>query len=111
MKKLVSLNLIKEQCYEIVKTVTSMKNRLCLAHEIIKMLSKDSDRLSKAFIHFGRLVKTQYILRYITDKGEHRHYLLMWIFFANQATFTIRNYGAVMNKASCLSLVSNTVLY
>ena len=66
--------------------------------------------------------KTQYILRYITDenlrrtvqkqlnKGEYRHKLPRWIFFANQGEFTTGDYEEIMNKASCLSLVSNAAL-
>ena len=68
-------------------------------------------------------LKTEYILRYITqsdlrdkvqrqlNKGEHRHALARWIFFANQGKFQVGDYEEIMNKASCLSLVSNAVLY
>jgi len=34
-----------------------------------------------------------------------------WIFFANQGEFTTGDYVEIMNKASCLSLVSNAILY
>ena len=44
-------------------------------------------------------------------KGEHRHGLSRWIFFANQGKFQVGDYEEIMNKASCLSLVSNAVLY
>ena len=69
------------------------------------------------------LLKTEYILQYLTDsdlrdkvqrqlnKGEHRHALARWIFFANQGRFQVGDYEEIMNKASCLSLVSNAVLY
>lgn len=33
------------------------------------------------------------------------------IFFANQGEFTTGDYEEIMNKASCLSLVSNAILY
>ena len=82
-----------------------------------------SDRLSKAFTNLGRIIKTDYILRYLTDpelrrkvqrqlnKGEHRHGLSRWMFFANQGEFQTGDYEEIMNKASCLSLVSNAILY
>ncbi len=82
-----------------------------------------SDRLAKAFTNLGRIIKTEYILRYITDKdlrrtvqlllnkGEYRHNLPRWIFFANQGEFTTGDYLEIMNKASALSLVSNAILY
>jgi len=34
-----------------------------------------------------------------------------WIFFANQGEFTTGDYEEIMNRASCLSLVSNAILY
>ena len=45
------------------------------------------------------------------NKGEHRHALALWIFFANQGKFQVGDYEEIINKASCLSLVSNAVLY
>jgi TnpA family transposase len=45
------------------------------------------------------------------NKGEYRHKLPRRIFFANQGEFTTGDYGEIMNKASCLSLVSNALLY
>ena len=46
------------------------------------------------------------------NKGEYRHKLpLRWVFFANQGEFTTGDYEEIMNKASCLSLVSNAILY
>ena len=82
-----------------------------------------SDRLSKAFTNLGRIIKTEYILRYLIDselrrtvqiqlnKGEYRHKLPRWVFFANQGEFCTGDYEEIMNKASCLSLVSNAILY
>lgn len=125
LTKTVSLYLIEEQLDQLVRLVASMKNKLCPAHEIIRRLSKGSpsDQISKAFTHLGRILKTKYILQYITDpqlrdrvywqlnKGEHRHGLARWIFFANQGKFRVGDYEEIMNKASCLSLASNAVLY
>ena len=96
-----------------------------VGREVVQRLinSYPSDRLSKAFTHLGRIIKTQYILRYMTDpqlrrmvqrqlnKGEYRHKLPRWIFFANQGEFTKGDYEEIMNKASSLSLVSNAILY
>tara|TARA_Y100000815_G_scaffold241752_1_gene238212 strand:- start:353 stop:850 length:498 start_codon:yes stop_codon:yes gene_type:complete len=108
-----------------VRVAASLKKKLSPAHEVIRRLSKGSpsDKLSKAFTQLGRILKTEYILQYITDsdlrdkvqrqlnKGEHRHQLARCIFFANQGKFHVGDYEEIMNKASCLSLVSNAVLY
>jgi TnpA family transposase len=81
-----------------------------------------ADRLAAALSQLGRLVKTIHILRYIHDeklrqaiqmqlnRGEFRHILAKWIFFANQGDFRVGDYEEIMNKASCLSLISNAVL-
>ena len=70
----------------------------------------------------GRLVKTRNVLRYLHDtpfrrliqaqlnRGESRHALARWLFFANQGEFRTSDYEAIMNKASCLSLLSNAVV-
>lgn len=125
LTKTASIDLVIEQFDEMVRVAASLKKKLSPAHEIIRRLSKDSpsDKLSKAFTQLGRIIKTQYILQYITDsdlrdkvqrqlnKGEHRHQWARCIFFANQGKFQVGDYEEVMNKASCLSWVSNAVLY
>jgi len=45
------------------------------------------------------------------NKGEYRHKLSRRVFFADQGEFTTGNYEEIMNKATCLSLVSNAILY
>jgi TnpA family transposase len=63
-----------------------------------------------------------YILRYIHEedlrrrvqlqlnRGESRHALARWLFFANRGEFRSGDYEEIMNKASCLRLLSNAVL-
>lgn len=125
LKKSVNLNLIAEQWDAMIRVAVSLKNKTAPAHIIVQRLmsSSPSDRLSQAFTHLGRIIKTQYIIRYISDselrrtvriqlnKGEYRHKLPRWIFFANQGIFTTSDFEEIMNKASCLSLVSNSILY
>ena len=108
-----------------IRVAISLKKRTAPAHIIVQRLTNSypSDRLSKAFTNLDRIIKTQYILRYLTDpelrrtvqiqlnKGEYRHKLPRRVFFAEQGEFTSGDYEEIMNKASCLSLVSNAVLY
>lgn len=89
-----------------IRTTTSLKERTAPAHVIVERLTNSfpSDRLAKAFTNLGGSIKTEYILRYITDKdlrrtvqlqlnkGEYRHNLPCWIFFANQGEFTTGDY-------------------
>lgn len=125
LNKTVDLDIIEEQWDAMIHVAQSLKERTAPAHVIVQRLTNSfpSDRLSKAFTNLGRIIKTEYILRYITDKelrrtvqlqlnkGEYRHKLPRWIFFANQGEFTTGDYQEIMNKASALSLVSNAILY
>ena len=81
-----------------------------------------ADRLAGALSQLGRLAKTIHIIRYIHEeplrraiqlqlnRGEFRHILAKSLFFANQGNFRSGDYEEIMNKASCLSLLSNAVL-
>ena len=44
------------------------------------------------------------------DRGEERHQLARRLFFANQGAFQTGDDEEIMNKASCLSLLSNAAL-
>ena len=85
--------------------------------------SSPSDRLAKALTALGQVVKTIYILRYLNDetmrgrvqlqlnRGEYRHdWVSRCLFFANRGEFRTGDLDEIMNKASCLSLLSNAVL-
>jgi len=125
LNKTADLEIVEEQWDAMIRVALSLKKRTAPAHVIVQRLTNSfpSDRLSKAFTNLGRIIKTEYILRYLTDlelrrtvqlqlnKGEYRHKLPRWIFFANQGEFTTGDYEEIMNKASSLSLVSNAVLY
>lgn len=125
LRKKIDLDVIEEQWDNMTRVAISLMQRTSPAHIIVQRLtsSNPSDRLTKAFINLGRLIKTEYILRYLTDKdlrravqqqlnkGEYRHRIPRWIFFAEQGEFTTGDYEEIMNKASCLSLVSNAILY
>ena len=117
--------IVEEQWDEMVRVAVSLRERTAPAHVVVQRLTSSfpADRLSKAFTNLGRIIKTQYVLRYLTDKrlrqtvqlqlnkGEYRHKLARRIFFADQGAFSTGDYEEIMNKASCLSLVSNAILY
>jgi TnpA family transposase len=116
------LQLVGEQWDTIVRIAASLKNRIAPAHVIIQRLAGRDDKVAKALQALGRVIKTIYIFRYICDpvlrrqvhfqlnRGESRHSLAKVIFFDNRGVFKTSDYEEIMNKASCLSLVSNTVL-
>jgi TnpA family transposase len=125
LTKTADLDIVEEQWDAMLRVALSLKQRTTPAHVVVQRLTNSfpSDRVSKAFTNLGRIIKTEYILRYLTDpelrhtvqlqlnKGEYRHKLPRRIFFADQGEFTTGDYEEIMNKASCLSLVSNAVLY
>jgi TnpA family transposase len=120
----VDLELVKEQWDPFVRVAASLKNRIVPAHVIAKRLvsAGSGNRLAKALTHLGRLIKTTYLLRFFDDsqlrrvvglqlnRGEFRQKLARHTFFANQGEFRSGDYFEIMNKASCLSLLSNAIL-
>jgi len=125
LTKTADVDIVEEQWDAVLRVALSLKQRTAPAHVIVQRLTNSfpSDRLSKAITNLGRIIKTEYILRYLTDpelrrrvqlqlnKGEYRHRLPRRVFFADQGEFTTGDYEEIMNKASCLSLVSNAILY
>ncbi|MEI7493117.1 MAG: Tn3 family transposase [Alphaproteobacteria bacterium] len=117
-----NLEIAKEQWDIIVRVAASLRNSIAPAHVIIQRLAGRGDKVAKALQALGRVVKTIYILRYISDpglrrkvhlqlnRGESRHSLAKTIFFDNRGVFKTSDYEEIMNKASCLSFVSNAVL-
>jgi TnpA family transposase len=116
--------LIREQWDQLVRVTVSLRNRTAPAHVVLRRLasSAPSDRLAKALTALGRALRSLYLLRYIQEedlrarmqlqlnRGEGRHQLARRLFFANQGAFQTGDYEEIMNKATCLSLLSNAAL-
>ena len=100
----INLDLIIEQWDELVRLAASLKDRLAPAHVVMQRLvnAPAADRLAGALSQLGRLAKTIHILRYIHEeplrqaiqlqlnRGEFRHILAKWLFFANQGDLPLR---------------------
>ncbi len=116
--------LIREQWDQLVRVVASLRNRTAPAHVVLRRLasSAPSDRLAKALTALGRALRSLYLFRYIheedlrarmqlqVNRGEGRHQVARRLFFANQGAFQTGDYEEIMNKATCLSLLSNAAL-
>ncbi|MGI8544763.1 MAG: Tn3 family transposase [Aridibacter sp.] len=116
--------LIEEQYDQLVKVAASLKNKTAPAHTVLQRLinATPADHISKALTQLGRIVKTIFILKYLSEeklrrkvqkqlnRGEQRHGLAKHLFFANHGEFRTGDYEEIMNKASCLSLLSNAAL-
>ena len=106
--------LVAEQWDQLVRIAASLKDRTAPAHVVLQRLinASPADRVSKALTALGRACKTLFILRYIHEeptrrliqrqlnRGEARHSLARWLFFANRGEFRVGDYEEVMNKAS-----------
>ena len=87
-----------------MRVAASLKNRIVSANVIARRLasSASSNRLAKALLHLGQLVRTVYLLRYFHDpalrqqvrtqlnRGEARQDLAQRLFFADQGMFRFR---------------------
>jgi TnpA family transposase len=115
-------SLVEEQWDELARVAASIGRRTAKPHDIMQRLVNASDRLSRALTALGQIAKTTFILRYIHDerlrrriqlqlnRGEARHHLARRLFFAHSGEFLRGDLQEVMNKASCLSLLSNAVI-
>ncbi len=120
----IDTELIREQWDQLVRVVASLRNRTAPAHVVLRRLasSAPSDRLAKALTALGRALRSLYLFRYIheedlrarmqlqVNRGEGRHQVARRLFFANQGAFQTGDYEEIMNKATCLSLLSNAAL-
>jgi TnpA family transposase len=124
LRHVIDIAIIVEQWDQLVRIAASLKDRLTPAHVVLQRVinASPADRVTKALTALGRLAKSLHILRYIHEeplrraiqlqlnRGEFRHTLAKWLFFANHGAFRSGDYEEIMNKASCLSLISNAVL-
>ena len=123
-RQTIDWQLIEEQYDQLVKIAASLKNKTAPAHVVLKRLinATPADHISKALTQLGRIIKTIFIIKYLGDekvrrkiqkqlnRGEQRHGLAKWLFFANHGEFRTGDYEEIMNKVSCLSLLSNAAL-
>jgi hypothetical protein len=113
-----------QSLFKLVRVGVSLKNRVAPPEIVVERLAyiAPADRLAKALTAYGRIIKTIYILRYIQDekirrvvqlqlnRGETRHSLTRWLFFANRGEFRDGDLNEIMNKTSCLSLLCNATV-
>jgi hypothetical protein len=121
---LVSLDEISPHWDDMARVMSALRDGHVKAIDILPKLGAGHhlDGLSKAFNSFGRIIKTIFLLRYMTDasfrrairiqlnKGEHRHALADHVFFANKGEFRQGDADSLISQATSLSLVCNAVL-
>lgn len=124
LSKCIDMAFIREQWDNLVKITASLKHHLAPAHVLLERLAgrTPKDQTAKALSQLGKIIKTIYILRYISDeplrrrvrlqlnRGESRHALARHLFFYDQGEFRTHDIEEILNKASSLSLLSNVIL-
>ena len=123
LRNAVDTALIVEQWDQLVRIAASLKDRLTAANVVMQRLTNagrptGSPRRSPPLgpgqdhphpaLHHEEPLRRRIQLQ--LNRGEFRHVLAKWLFFANQGAFRTGDYEEIMNKASCLSLLSNAVL-
>ena len=117
----IQTQLIAGHWNDLLRLVASMKFGHTTASLLIAKLHASSRQsaLAKALHEYGRLIRTLYVCRYVTDaelrrrvrrqlnKGESLHALRRDLFFAHQGHVHRRHLDDQVDQALCLTLVTN----
>lgn len=108
---------------EMLRVAASLKTGHVSASLLISKLQAQPQRpVVRAMIDYGRVCKTEHLLRYMSDqpyrrrigaqlnKGEAIHALRRFLVFGNLARLTRRDTDALVNQAACLNLLTNAVV-
>lgn len=109
---------------DLVRVAGSLKLGWVTASLLISKLHAlpKQNTLVKSLQEYGRLIKTVFILRYLSseefrrqisrqlNKGEALHALRRYLFVANEAQIRKRHLEDQLNQAACLNLVTNAVI-
>jgi len=119
----INRKLIRNSWDDMHKVAASLKDGTTSATLLVSKLNnlKRKSGVQQAIQEFGRLHKTLFYLDYISDeslrlrirsalnKGELLHSLARDLFFGQQGLFRERDYEAQLNRATCLSLLINSI--
>jgi TnpA family transposase len=120
----IDVKLIEESWDDFLRTAASLKMGWVTASTLISKLQAlpHQHKLTRALQEYGRLVRTIFILRYLSDekyrrrilvqlnKGEQMHGLRGFLFFDNQGRIRKRQPEGLVNQAGCLNLLSNAIV-
>jgi TnpA family transposase len=124
LKRKLSPKLFLNQWDDLLRVAGSLKLGWVTASLLIGKLHAlpKQNTLVKSLQEYGRLIKTIFILRYLSseefrrqinlqlNKGEALHALRRYLFVANEAQIRKRHPEDQLNQAACLNLVTNAVI-
>ncbi len=111
---------IEEQWEPMLRTALALAERKAVASVLVRRIS--GSRLGQAFVELGRLVRTEYLLRWLHNEKlrrsirhtlnlmESRHKLSRDLFFGGHGRFTGQTVRSISVRASSLALLSNCVV-
>lgn len=120
----INTQLIAERWDDMLRVAGSIKRGWVTASLFMAKLRafEQKNSLFLAFQEYGRLIKTEFILRYLNqpdyqrvisaqlNKGERLHDLRRFLFFANRGQIRQPQTEDLLAQAHCLTLVTNAVV-
>jgi TnpA family transposase len=120
----INRKLIRQHWEDMHRVAASLKDGTVSATLLVSKLHplERKSGIHKGLQELGRLHKTLFILNYLTDaayrhrihrtlnKGELLYSLARELFFGQHGLFRERDYEAQLNRATCLSLLVNTIV-
>ncbi len=120
----INRDLIRRCWDDMHRVAASLKDGTVTATLLVGKLHalQRKNSVHRAIQELGRLHKTLFILRFISDedyrrhigrtlnRGETLHALARELFFGQQGIFRERAYEAQLNRATCLSVLMNAII-
>ena len=121
--RVVKRDTITKHWDEMLRIAASLKTGHVTASLLVSRLQSQVDSgVGRALVEYGRLCKTEHVLRYYAaeayrrqigaqlNKGEALHALRRFLVFGNVARLGPRDADALSHQAACLNLVTNAVV-
>jgi TnpA family transposase len=123
-KDVVDWSLIRTHWQDLMRVVLSIQSGKLLPSTLLRKLGSYSrkNRLYQAFRELGRVVRTVFLLEYISDRGLRReitactnvvegyNHFLDWIFFGKEGVITENDPEEQEKRLKYLALVANAVI-
>ena len=117
-------DLIRTHWQDLIRVVLSIRAGKLLPSTLLRKLGTNSrkNRLYQAFRELGQVVRTVFLLQYISDRGlrqeitactnivEGYHHFLDWLFFGKQGVITENDPQEQEKRLKYLDLVASAVI-
>lgn len=121
--RVVKRQIIVDHWDEMLRVAASLRTGHVTASLLVSKLQGQTESgVGRALVEYGRLCKTEHVLRYFAgeayrrrigaqlNKGEALHAVRRFLVFGNLARLGPKDVDALANQAACLNLVTNAVV-